>query len=167
MYLVTNHILYFVNQSVIRGSDLYVANQSVAQKWQNLRKQLQPPDDRMTTWEKGTEREREGECEGVLGEDKHSWGSQLLNNSERETHSTQYRGGALSGQLIHCRGEVEEETGEDCSELGREEEWIKIAWERKTWLWERLPVRACMRSFVCCFVPAAYVYSPFCVPWWK
>lgn len=32
MYLVTNHILYFVNQSVIRGSDLYVANQSVAQK---------------------------------------------------------------------------------------------------------------------------------------
>lgn len=35
----------------------------------------------------------------VLGEDKHSWGSQLLNNSERDSqHSV--RGGALSGQLI-------------------------------------------------------------------
>lgn len=44
---------------------------------------------------------------GVLGEDKHLWGSQLLNNSERETCSTQCRGGALSGQLIHCRGELE------------------------------------------------------------
>lgn len=41
----------------------------------------------------------------VLGEDKHSWGSQLLNNSERDSqHSV--RGGALSGQLIRCKAEV-------------------------------------------------------------
>lgn len=41
----------------------------------------------------------------VLGEDKHSWGSQLLNNSERDSqHSV--RGGALSGQLIRCKEAV-------------------------------------------------------------
>lgn len=48
------------------------------------------PKDRMTAWEEGTEKRgerggEEGEREGVLGEDKHSWGSQLLNNSERLT----------------------------------------------------------------------------------
>lgn len=60
----------------------------------------------------------------VLGEDKHSWGSQLLNNSERDSqHSV--RGGALSGQLIRCKAEVGGRR--QLYSRGREEECIKIA----------------------------------------
>lgn len=63
----------------------------------------------------------------VLGEDKHSWGSQLLNNSERDSqHSV--RGGALSGQLISLQSIGGGGTGRrQLYSRGREEECIKIA----------------------------------------
>lgn len=63
----------------------------------------------MTEWQhekKGQrkEREREGEREGVLGEDKHSWGSQLLNNSERDSqHSVQRRSTVRSAHSLQRR----------------------------------------------------------------
>lgn len=61
----------------------------------------------------------------VLGEDKHSWGSQLLNNSERDSqHSV--RGGALSGQLISLQSRGVG-GGRQLYSRGREEECIKIA----------------------------------------
>ena len=65
---------------------------------------------------------REGEREGVLGEDKHLWGSQLLNNSERDSqHSVQRRSTVRSAHSLQRRGR------KDCTERGREEEWINIA----------------------------------------
>lgn len=62
----------------------------------------------------------------VLGEDKHSWGSQLLNNSERDSqHSV--RGGALSGQLISLQSIGGGGGRRQLYSRGREEECIKIA----------------------------------------
>lgn len=53
----------------------------------------------------------------VLGEDKHSWGSQLLNNSERDSqHSV--RGGALSGQLISLQSIGGRGDGDNCTAEG-------------------------------------------------
>lgn len=88
------------------------------------------------------------EREGVRGEDKHLWGSQLLNNSGRETRSTQCRGGALSGQLIHCRGAAERAAARE-----RGTESIKIARERERergrhYRWRLCPLCACI-IFAC------------------
>lgn len=61
----------------------------------------------------------------VLGEDKHSWGSQLLNNSERDSQLS-VRGGALSGQLISLQS-IGGGGRRQLYSRGREEECIKIA----------------------------------------
>lgn len=60
-----------------------------------------PLEDRMTAGAEGTEERGEREREGVLGEDKHSWGSQLLNNSARDSqHSVQRRSTVRSAHSL-------------------------------------------------------------------
>lgn len=69
----------------------------------------------MTAGEERTEerRERESVCEGVLEEDKHLWGSQLLNNSERDSqHSVQRRSTVRSAHSLQRRGREEERRGQ-------------------------------------------------------
>lgn len=106
---------------------------------------MPPPEDRMTAREKGTEerreREREGEHEGVLGEDKHLWGSQLLNNSERDSqHSVQRRSTVRSAHSLQRRG------SKDCTERGRADK--DSMREEDITVVEFLPVCACICTFV-------------------
>lgn len=75
------------------------------------------PEDRTTVREEGiakikreSEREREREHKGVLREDKHLWGSQLLNNSERDSqHSVQRRSTVRSAHSLQRRAGRERE----------------------------------------------------------
>ena len=78
----------------------------------------------------------------MLGEDKHLWGSQLLNNSERDSqHSVQRRSTVRSAHSLQRRG------SKDCTERGRADK--DSMREEDITVGEFLPVCACICIFVC------------------
>ena len=78
----------------------------------------------------------------MLGEDKHLWGSQLLNNSERDSqHSVQRRSTVRSAHSLQRRG------SKDCTERGRVDK--DSMREEDITVGEFLPVCACICTFVC------------------
>lgn len=86
-------------------SDLYNVNQNVAQMTEP-QEVIKANRRRNDSQRKGqSKEERERDCEGVLGEDKHLWGSQLLNNSDRDSqHSVQRRSTVRSAHSLQRRG---------------------------------------------------------------
>lgn len=63
----------------------------------------------MTVREREREREKQ---DGVLGEDMHLWGSQVLNNSDRDLqYSVQRRSTVRSAHSLQRRGRTKRERG--------------------------------------------------------